>query len=189
MEIVHSHTAPLYYCVPAHNWVRSDRQSGVTKCMTPTRLKTTSLATLPCFSLKIMISYTISSKLSFNEAAGIFVSVYITYCILLALYRVYFHPRSRYPGSKLAVATQWYECYFDVIKRGRFAWEIKSMHEVYGPVVRITPHELHVSEPAFYDELYAGTSKKRDKYAWAYNLSLLSGSSWTTIEGSLHRNR
>lgn len=63
------------------------------------------------------------------------------------------------------------------------------MHEVYGPVVRITPHELHVSEPTFYDELYAGTSKKRDKYAWAYNLSLLSGSSWTTIEDSLHRNK
>lgn len=85
MEIVHSHAAPLCYCVAAYNWVRSDRQSGVTKCMTPTRLKTTSLATLPGRSLNMMIFSTISSKLSFNEAAGTFVSVYITYGILLAL--------------------------------------------------------------------------------------------------------
>ncbi|KAL5378312.1 hypothetical protein DPSP01_009245 [Paraphaeosphaeria sporulosa] len=63
------------------------------------------------------------------------------------------------------------------------------MHEVYGPVMRVTPHELHVSEPALYDELYTGTPMKRDQWAWAYNLSLLSGSSWTTIEDSLHRNR
>lgn len=136
-----------------------------------------------------MLFNAISSQFSITGAIGSFLFAYITYGVLLALYRIYLHPLSKYPGPKLTAATQWYEFYFDVVRRGRFAWEIKRMHEVYGPVVRITPHELHVSEPAFYDELYAGTSKKRDKYAWAYNLSLLSGSSWTTIEDSLHRNR
>lgn len=63
------------------------------------------------------------------------------------------------------------------------------MHEIYGPVVRVTPDELHVSEPAFYDELYAGNTKNRDKYTRAYNLPLVKGSSWTTIEDSLHRRR
>lgn len=136
-----------------------------------------------------MLFSAISDQVSVTEAVAIFSGVYITYGVLLALYRIYLHPLAKYPGPRLAGATQWYEFYFDVIKRGRFAWEIKRMHEVYGPVVRVTPHELHVSEPAFYDELYAGTSRKRDKYAWAYNHPLLQGSSWTTIDHSLHRNR
>ena len=136
-----------------------------------------------------MVSSAISSQLSITEAISIFVSVYLAYGILLALYRIYLHPLSKYPGPKLAVATGWYAFYFEVIKRGRFAWEIKRMHEIYGPVVRITPDELHVSEPAFYDELYASTGKRRDKFPQAYNLSLVEGSSWTTIDDGLHRNR
>ncbi|KAJ4382010.1 hypothetical protein N0V86_002336 [Didymella sp. IMI 355093] len=136
-----------------------------------------------------MVSSVISSQLSAIEAVGVFVCIYLAYGVLLALYRIYLHPLSKYPGPRLAAATRWYEFYFDVIKRGRFAWEIKRMHEVYGPVVRVTPDELHVSEPAFYDELYAGVSKRRDKYAQAYNLSLVEGSSWTTTDHALHRNR
>ncbi|KAJ8114447.1 hypothetical protein OPT61_g3679 [Boeremia exigua] len=136
-----------------------------------------------------MLFLKLLNQASFSEVVGYFIAIYAIYGVLLALYRVYLHPLSKYPGPKLAAATKWYEFYFDVVKRGRFAWEIKRMHEVYGPVVRVNPHELHVSEPAFYDELYAGTSKKRDKHAWSYNLKLLDGSSWTTVEDSLHRNR
>lgn len=118
-----------------------------------------------------------------------FLLAYTTYGILFALYRVYFHPLSKYPGPRLAAATQWYEFYFDVLKRGRFAWEIKRMHEIYGPVVRINPHELHVSEPDFYDELYAGPTRKRNKYGWAYDLAMVEGSVWTTLDNDLHRKR
>lgn len=35
---------------------------------------------------------------------------------------------------------------------------------VAGPIVRITPHELHIKDPHFYDEIYASSARKREKY-------------------------
>ena len=59
-------------------------------------------------------------------------TLYLVYGVCLAIYRIYFHPLAKFPGPKLAAATLWYEFYFDVIKRGKFAWEIRKMHEIYG---------------------------------------------------------
>lgn len=55
------------------------------------------------------------------------------YVFCQALYRLYFSPIAKFPGPKLAALTFWYEFYFDVVKRGRYLWEIAKMHEKYGP--------------------------------------------------------
>lgn len=58
-----------------------------------------------------------------------------------------------------------------------------------GPIVRISPYELHVNDPDFYEELYAAGGKKRNKYAWAVRLFVQTDGSLATIDHDLHRLR
>ncbi|MCJ1345383.1 hypothetical protein MMC31_003590 [Peltigera leucophlebia] len=37
------------------------------------------------------------------------------------------------------------------------------MHQKHGPVVRINPRELYIKDPYYYDEIYAPSSRKREK--------------------------
>lgn len=56
----------------------------------------------------------------------------LSYVLLRAIYRLYFHPISKFPGPKLAAITSLYGFYFNVIKGGRYLWEIEKMHQRYG---------------------------------------------------------
>ncbi|EGX94785.1 cytochrome P450, putative [Cordyceps militaris CM01] len=111
------------------------------------------------------------------------------YGLLLVVYRLFLHPLSGFPGPKLAAATLWYEFYYDAILRGRYTFEIEHMHRQYGPVVRISPHELHINDPAFISELYASGSKKRDKYPYFTGQFGIPDSVFGTAGHDLHRMR
>lgn len=78
------------------------------------------------------------SQLSAVRMAVAVLTLYVAYGLSLAVYRLYLSPLSKYPGPKLTAITLWYEFYYDVIKRGRFSWEIRRMHEIYGKRLPIT---------------------------------------------------
>ncbi|PHH91254.1 hypothetical protein CDD83_1171 [Cordyceps sp. RAO-2017] len=80
-----------------------------------------------------------------------------------AVYRLYFHPLSKFPGPKIAAVTHLYEFYHDVVRNGMYIWEIEKMHEVYGPIVRISPRQLHIKDPHYYDQIHASGRRKRNK--------------------------
>lgn len=56
----------------------------------------------------------------------------IVYYVALVVYRLYFHPLSKFPGPKLAAATRLYDFYYSVLKDGMFTWQLEKMHKKYG---------------------------------------------------------
>lgn len=58
-----------------------------------------------------------------------------------------------------------------------------------GPIVRINPREVHISDPAFYDEVYASSRRTRDKDAKFVPTYALPDSMVATVDHDLHRFR
>ncbi|CAI6227143.1 unnamed protein product [Periconia digitata] len=119
------------------------------------------------------------------EAAGLTLAIY---SLGLAFYRLFLHPLARFPGPKLAAITRWYEAYYDLILDGQYTFKIAELHKTYGPIIRISPHELHVIDPAFYEKLYCQEGRW-DKYQWACNGFLAEGATICTSVHELHQAR
>ncbi|APA15993.1 hypothetical protein sscle_16g107630 [Sclerotinia sclerotiorum 1980 UF-70] len=64
----------------------------------------------------------------------------------------------------------------------------RELHKIYGPIIRISPHQLHVSDPTFYEELYS-QHKIRHKYTYFLDRFQLPTSAFGTVDHKLHRER
>ncbi|KAF1983502.1 cytochrome P450 [Aulographum hederae CBS 113979] len=132
---------------------------------------------------------------SYPVALGV---IYLIWCIWEGIYRLWFHPIAKFPGPKIAGLTYWYEMYYDIYLGGQYGNRIKAMHDQYGPIIRISPAELHVSDPSFYQPLYAPSptptspplSQKRHKWSRYVRLTGLDQQSgFATVPHDLHRLR
>ena len=106
----------------------------------------------------------------------------------LVLYRLYLSPLAKFPGPRIAAVTGFYETYYDMIHDGQFTWKIERLHQKYGPIVRIKPWELHVQDPDYYNTLYSGPTRKRNKDAW-FSFLGWPQSIFSTEGHALHRVR
>ena len=59
---------------------------------------------------------------------------FLIYLATLTVYRLYFSPIARFPGSKLTAICGWYETYYQLVKNGggQFTFKIAEWHEQYG---------------------------------------------------------
>ncbi|PGH19327.1 hypothetical protein AJ80_04080 [Polytolypa hystricis UAMH7299] len=115
--------------------------------------------------------------------------LFSAYLISLVVYRLLFHPIRHIPGPRLATLTFWYEFYYNVIQRGQYVYKIKSLHDQYGPIVRINPDEVHFIDPDAYKLVYSGANKKRDKWVLFTRGFGIDNSLFSTNPHELHRGR
>lgn len=64
--------------------------------------------------------------------AGLCVAIITLYYILRTVYRLFLHPLRKIPGPRFAAASYLGEFYYDVVKGGKYIFEIERMHEKYG---------------------------------------------------------
>lgn len=107
------------------------------------------------------------------------------------VYRLTLHPLAKFPGPRLAAATHWYEAYYELLHHGgaQFAPKVRQLHALYGPIVRINPHEISVNDAEFHDKLYAPQPAVRDRHPnFSAALGTTSGS-FSSPDHFLHRSR
>ena len=116
------------------------------------------------------------------------IAAILVYYGTLIFYRLFLHPLARFPGPKLAAISRWYEGYFDVVQGGQYTRKIALLHNEYGPIVRISPHEVHVNDPAFFDKLYR-LDGRWDKHAWMYEAFGAKSSTVFGVDHDAHKAR
>jgi cytochrome P450 len=121
--------------------------------------------------------------------AGSIVGAYLAYWTVRAVYRIYFHPLSRYPGSKVAATSAaWYEWYWNFHLPGQLLFEIERQHQKYGPVIRVGPNDLHIHDPDVIQDV-TNVGSKFVKDAKLYNFITFPGTSIGETDPTAHRIR
>ncbi|KAI9157955.1 putative cytochrome P450 E-class, group I [Paramyrothecium foliicola] len=106
----------------------------------------------------------------------------------VVVYRLIFHPLARFPGPKLAAITRWYEAYYDVVLDGHTHVTYKNGGNLQGPIVRISPYELHVKDPSYYEKLFRHDGRW-NKYDWSIDGHNTKDAILFTGDHELHKAR
>ena len=128
--------------------------------------------------------------INWNHAVLLLVVLSLVYISILLATRLIFSPIAKFPGPKLAAASFLYEFYYDFIRRGQYEFQIESLHEKHGPIIRINPDELHIRDADFYSQLYVTSGvRKSSRPASHRNATPSRESTATTLDHDHHRQR
>ncbi|KAH6628941.1 cytochrome P450 [Chaetomium tenue] len=118
-------------------------------------------------------------------------SAYLVYGIAVGVHRLYLSPlgRAGIPGPKLAALTFFYEAYYEAWLGGQMFQHVRELHKKYGPVVRITPDEVHFDDPEVIDYVFPTAGRKTDKPSWLHTKTGTPESIFSTIHHDQHRQR
>ncbi|KAK5660828.1 hypothetical protein OQA88_12199 [Cercophora sp. LCS_1] len=83
----------------------------------------------------------------------------LTWLLYTSIRRRFFHPLSHIPGPLLWSISPLPLLYHQGILEGQLMHVLPSLHAKYGPVIRISPDEIHLSNPLNYDKIYSVGSK------------------------------
>ncbi|KAK3213566.1 hypothetical protein GRF29_28g342805 [Pseudopithomyces chartarum] len=102
-----------------------------------------------------------------NALAFLFTTCLLT-TLLYALSNLYLHPLRRFPGPLLNAS--FHLPYVTHNIRGTLPSHVLSLHQKYGPIVRISPNQLAFTDPAAWPDIYGlqpgRVQNKKDQAAY-----------------------
>ncbi|GAB1315620.1 hypothetical protein MFIFM68171_05830 [Madurella fahalii] len=88
------------------------------------------------------------------------ISLAAAWLISRVIYSRYLHPLAHVPGPFWASISELYRFYHNFAGgNGALYLQFEGLREKYGPVIRITPNEALLADPAHYDKIYSMTSQ------------------------------
>jgi len=96
------------------------------------------------------------SQTSASTLSSLLAAIAIAGFIGLAIDRLVLSPLAKIPGPKIAALTQWWMIYHEF--NGDRTVTIHKLHEKYGPVVRVAPHEVSFTSPEGVKDIYGAGS-------------------------------
>ncbi|KAH7413024.1 cytochrome P450 [Cadophora sp. MPI-SDFR-AT-0126] len=87
-----------------------------------------------------------------GQIGGAVFGLIVLYLATKVLWRLFFHPLSKYPGPKSFAATSLVNTYY-VFKATR-VYKVAELHNKYGPVVRLGPNELSYIDERVWKDIY-----------------------------------
>ena len=96
---------------------------------------------------------------------ALLIAAVVAFLVYCAVYRVTLHPLAMFPGPRLAALSSAYQARYDLGLTSSYVFKFPELHEKYGegreshegtlltprisgPIVRITPNQLHVCDIA-----------------------------------------
>nr|AAM48844.1 cytochrome P450 [Fusarium boothii]AAM48964.1 cytochrome P450 [Fusarium boothii]AAM48972.1 cytochrome P450 [Fusarium boothii]AAM48988.1 cytochrome P450 [Fusarium boothii] len=124
-----------------------------------------------------------------SHVAGIFAASAVIYFLSSCFYNLYLHPLRKIPGPKLAAIGPYLEFYHEVIRDGQYLWEIRKMHDKYGPIVRVNAREVHIRDSSYYTTIYTAGSRKTNKDPATVGAFDVPSATAATVDHDRHRSR
>ncbi|KAF1940511.1 cytochrome P450 46A1 [Clathrospora elynae] len=97
---------------------------------------------------------------SILQITALLVTVVFMRWVVRGIYRVYFHPLSRFPGPKFSAFTRIPHIF--AIFNGSLHTYVARLHDQYGDIVRISPDELSFLNPQAWRDIYSHGSKTNE---------------------------
>jgi hypothetical protein len=127
---------------------------------------------------------------SFSALLAYCVAAVLVWITSLAIYRRFFHPLAKIPGPFWASITHFYIVKYNLFSgRSQFYLQIEKLHQQYGPVVRISPEEIHLNDPENHEKIYYIGSTAPSKAVYFYGSFGMKTAAFATTDNALHRVR
>ncbi|KAH7309647.1 cytochrome P450 [Stachybotrys elegans] len=107
---------------------------------------------------------------------------------VVALYRLCFHPLAKVPGPFWNAVSRYRLFHWGFFQDGITHEKILELHEEYGPIVRIAPNEIHLSDPADFDLIYKVGSVFNKDWRFCQSFGPLHAI-FNTVSNTEHRQR
>ncbi|KAF4332978.1 benzoate-para-hydroxylase (cytochrome P450) [Fusarium beomiforme] len=135
----------------------------------------------------MFIQYTVKDIFS-SQAVPLVAALVSSWIISVILYRLCFHPLSKYPGPFWARISA-FPAYYHTKKQNRHIW-FWQLQQKYGPTFRITPDSVLINTPTGLKTIFNNKANvKKAEYYKAYPRNIHAVTTWNTINKTVHARK